>query len=622
MIYLTSLLTLILLGSHLCTSARAESMLALTKAGKPVCTVVLTDRAEPELLMTRAVQSIINIVQHWGGASLPVVTLKASAQNLPEGPAIVLTTLERLRKVAPEIETSTNAVMRVASLDEDGFACVPVESGGVLRIFVVSRTPRGVFNGAVYLRDFLIDGNKDNLYIQAENVVRTPQMKGRPVYLLTIWGNEDEYTARDWMTVFDSFARDGMDRVYFWLSGHFPSKRFPQTYKVDDVIKGVTYDSTKGSGIGTVEAQRRMIQYAHQMGLKFYLGGALGGWVGSMFLTHLDRDTLRTNSIGDTGSDDSEAALCPSNSRVRQALIQYYKEMFDVLPEADGLYIESADEMGECQCNLCRKPVDELGSKQFGQAQLSLVQEIMHGIWQDHPDARLAYTIGYRPHQKDSAYYEVIRQMNDERLEWMEARGSWEFPDPQGKPFPAAYFARKIMGWKYHDTKPLEQIVSDVHRMGREGWYGCISTFSPGFASGSFYRDIPFPTDQLPYLLTHLVHREMTWEPALTIEGIHKRVQRRFFGKEASEDLGKYLWELRELIRTASSKTWAITASREWGYLGCGQVSPEVLTQMDKIEQRVQQARSGASPKTLAGLDLMTRAINDIRRECREKKPG
>src|SRR2546425_518721 len=87
----------------------------------------------------------------------------------------------------------------------------------VCSVFVVGPTPRGVFNGAIYLREFLIDGLRDDLYVRQDTVVRSPRMGGRGVYLLTIWGNEAEYTAKDWQTVLDSFARDGMDRVYFWV---------------------------------------------------------------------------------------------------------------------------------------------------------------------------------------------------------------------------------------------------------------------------------------------------------------------------------------------------------------------------------------------------------------------
>jgi hypothetical protein len=287
--------------------------------------------------------------------------------------------------------------------------------------------------------------------------------------------------------------------------------------------------------------------------------------------------------------------------------------MFDALPEADGVYIESADEAGGCGCSVCNKPIDSFGSKQFGQSQLTLAQEIMQAIWRDHPHARLAYTIGYEPHKQDPAYYEVIRQMSDPRIEWMEARRSSSFPGPGGKPLPAAYFSRHLLSWRYHDLHPLEKLLEDIRLAGTEGWYGAISTFSPGFSTGSFYKDIPFPTDLLPYVLTHFLHREATWEPALSVEEARQRVQRRFFGREAPEQLGLDLWALREILRTSSRGTWGVT-NKLWQYLGKAKATPEAFDQADQIEKRVKQARATAGPKTLETLNLMTRAIDDLRK--------
>ncbi|UCD29974.1 MAG: hypothetical protein JSV03_05730 [Planctomycetota bacterium] len=585
----------------LCNQATIANMphetLSLTRNGEAVCQVVSVIDDKPEPLMRMAEKAITDTVKRWDGVKLPVLELGESSGKLPDKPAIVLATWRRLKKVVPEIETSNKTLLRVAFLDEQGFVCIPVTRGSITWMCVVSRSPRGVYNGAVYLRDFLIDGGPGNLKLELDTVVRTPQMPGRPVYLLTIWGEEDEYTADDYRSIFASLARDGATHVYFWLSGHFPSKKFPQTYK----ISNKNWDSTKDSGIGTLADQHRLIQDAHDLGIGFYLGGALGGWCGTYAITNREPGTMRTRSVAETGDDVSEWVLCPSSPRSRRTLIDYYKEMFDALPEADGLYIESADEYGECQCERCRVPVDKSGSRMFGQNQLSLIHEMMNEIWKDHPHARLAYTIGYSPHVNDPAYYEVIRQMSaDPRVEWMEARNSWEFPGPGGDPLPATYFSPRVMRWEYIDLRPLEQVVRNTMRVASSGMYGYIMTFSPGFSSGSFYHDIPYPTDSLPYILTHFVYREGTWLPAQTVEEMKKRVQRRFFGKEAPATLSDDLWVLREILRESAGK----------------KISVKNRESLSRIEKVVNQTRRGASLKTQAGLDLMSRAINDIRRFC------
>ncbi|HXK58845.1 MAG TPA: hypothetical protein PLP42_03030 [Acidobacteriota bacterium] len=586
----------------------AAVRLPLTKESQALVRFVTAGTESGRFLMDKARLVITDTVRRWSGVEL------AASTETGTNPAIVLATSDELDRLFPAV-ARTPAFLALQALDDHGFICHLVGQ----RYFIVGRTPRGIFNGAQYVADFLIDGPRSGLYLEARTIIRSPQMLGRPVYLLTIWGNEDEYTASDFARIFDSFARDGMDRIYFWASGHFPSKKFPQTYKVADSVEGKVYDATTESGFGSVDALRQITRQAHERGLKLYLGGALGGWTGTRFLTNLDRRTFKKGSVGDSGHDDSDWSLCPSLPQVRNALVAYWAEMFDAIPEADGLFIESADEMGGCNCSECSKPVDTLGSRQFGQAQLTLVLEIMNEIWRRHPRARLAYTVGYKPHSKDPAYYELIRKLNDPRLEWMEARGSWEMPGPEGQPWPAPYFSPRIMGWKYHDNRPLEQLVSDIQRMGKEGWYGAISTFSPGFSSGSFYREIPFPTHLLPYVLTHFLHREMTWEPAVTVDEALRRTQARFFGSEAPEFLGRDLWTLREMIRNSSRGVWTLAENGEWGFVGKCAAKPGDLDSLDPITRRIEKARQGAGPKTTEGLELMAGAVADLRSFCAQQ---
>jgi len=560
----------------------------LTEDGKPVFSIVTIGGAEPALLMQRAGDAIGQTVQRWAGVELPRVAVGEGA-DLPARSAIVLGTLDRLRRVAPEVETADPAVMGVAFMDEHAFAVVPIRFAGVPRLFVVARTASGVFNGATYVRDFLIDGPRCGLYLQAETVLRSPQMSGRAAYTLTIWGHEARYTAADWERIFDSFARDGFDRIYFWVSGHFPSRKYPQTYKCRDG----EWDTTEDSRIGTVPDLRRIIRYAHAMGLKIYHGGALGGWCGTGMLTNNAPGTMKT------GTGIAARSLCPSHPASRKALVESYKEIFDALPEADGVFIESADEWGECVCSECARPLDEFGSRQFGRAQLTLVQEIMREIWRDHPHARLCYTIGYAEHGKDPAYYEIVRQMSDPRIEWMEARDSWEFPGPRGTSLPASCFSRRVMRWRQYYGLPLADLVADADRAGRSGFYGLITAFEPGAGTGSYYTDIPYPTDILPYVLTGFVWREATWEPALNVDDMRKRVQRRFFGAEASRELAADLWMLRELIREQSGRK---------------EMAPQVEQTLSQIELRIRQAAPNAGPKTAESLALMTRAIDDTRK--------
>ena len=557
------------------------SWFAVTQGSEPACGIVTVFAGKPATLMTKSAELLSGTVRRWSGVSLPTAAVKAGSR-LPDGPSVVLATLDALRVSVPSLESSSGEIGRVACIDEQGFAMAQVDG----KVFVVSKTPRGVYNGAVYLTDFLLDGPKGALSIGGLPVVKTPQMPGRASYHLTIWGNEAEYTAKDWEGAIDSYARDGFDRVYFWVSGHFPSKKYPQTYKCRD--NG--WDTTEKSRIGTIKDLRAIMKRSQEMGLKFYLGGALGGWVGTMHLTNMQPGTMKT------GDDIAPNCLCPSHPASRKALVEYYKEVFDAFPEADGVYIEMADEWGECRCDMCGRPVDSLGSRQFGQSQLTLAQEIAREIWRDHPHARFALTVGYDEHKNDPAFYEVVRQMNDPRFEWMEARNSWEWPGPDGKPLPASYFTRQVMHWSQHYNLPLEHIIEDANRIAKSGYYGLATAYEPGFGSGSFYREIPFPVDVLPYALTGFVFREATWDPAISIEEMRSRVQRKFFGSDAPEQLGRDLWTMRELIRTAS---------------GTGKLSDAERVLLGEIEERTRKSESIACPKTLDGIALLKRAVRD-----------
>jgi hypothetical protein len=567
--------------------------LPLVTAGKSTCSLVVVSKGEPESILQLSTQPITETIQRWTGVELPAPRLIKTVGALPVENAIVFTTLDTLKAVAPDLVASHKELAQVTKLDEQGFACIPIKTRNNKHLLIVSQTPRGVYNGAVYLRDFCIDGDKQNLSAEFQPVVRSPKMGGRPAYTLTIWGEESKYTAADWDTEFKSFARDGFDRIYFWTSGHFPSKKFPQTYKREYVFEGKLYDTTKESKIGTVKDLNDIVDSAHKYGLKIYIGGGLGAWCGSLFLTDLEPETLK---IG-----PKEASLCPSNPKARKAIIDYYQEMFAAIPAADGLFIESADEIGECKCPQCSRPLDDLGSRQFGQAQVSICQEIMAGIWRDHPDARLAYTVGYQEHAKDVAYYELIKKLSkDPRFEWMEARKSWSFPGPGGESRPAAYFSDKVMRWNLYSGMKYEELIADANRVGADGMYGLSIDFSPGYLSGSFYKDIPFPTDILPHALTGFVYREITWEPSLTVAQMKERTQQRFFGKEAPKYLGDDVWTLREIIRSKSTRS---------------------TKRVNEIEERMKQATPNASPKTKEGLALMQRAIDDIRVYLPPRKP-
>ncbi len=576
--------TLVLAATVITFSCPAREPMLLTAVHSRACQVFTVAGDGSSALKDGAVQAVTGCVRRWSGMELPVVEIKAG-KRLPKGPGIVLATFDELRTVAPDVIRKSAEIANVKTTDEHGFAIAPVGD----KVFVVSRSARGVYNGAVYVRDFLIDGPADRLVLRAEPILREPAMKGRPAYTLSIWGNEAEYTAADWRSIFESYARDGIDRIYFWVSGHFPSTKYPQSYKCADG----QWDTTVNSRIGTIADQRAIIRHAHDLGMKIYLGGGMGGWCGTGLITNKKPGTMKT------GPGDASGSLCPSHPESRTALKEYYVEMFDALPEADGVFIELAEEWGECLCAECAQPIDKLGSKQFGRSLFTLAQAIAEEIRRKHPHAKFAFTVGYDEHAHDPAFYQMLRQMGDEHYEWMEARGRWEFAGPEGKDLPAAHFSRRVMKWKQWYNLPLETLVKESNQAARSDFYGMITSFEPGFASGSFYKSIPFPTDLLPYVLTGFACREMTWAPRLSLVELKQRARARFFGREAAPGLTDDFWALREIIRGSTGKK---------------PMSEARIRELTRISDTVEAAWPSASPKTREGLELMRKAIADTRK--------
>jgi hypothetical protein len=152
------------------------------------------------------------------------------------------------------------------------------------------------------------------------------------------------------------------------------------------------------------------------------------------------------------------------------------------------------------------------------------------------------------------------------------------------------------MKWKQWYNFSLDTLVAEANRAARSDFYGLITSFEPGFASGSFYKSIPFPTDLLPYVLTGFAYREMSWEPTLSLEELKQRVRRKFFGNDASPQLVEEMLSLRELMRQAASKRQLSSARRK---------------ELTRIGNVVESTWPAANPKTRAGLELMRKAIAD-----------
>ncbi|HOR27053.1 MAG TPA: hypothetical protein PLG73_03405 [Candidatus Sumerlaeota bacterium] len=611
---------------------RAEETLPLIANGEPSARIVLLD--PPSVCLDLAAGVITKTVERWsGGTVLPRERpTEAAAAPAPAGETtILLTTLTALRETYPELIQAHPALLRANFTDPHGFSLAAVDlPDGRRAMAVVSSTERGVLNGAHYLRDFLIDGSAGDLSLKTPSVVRSPQMLVRGTYCLAIYGVMPQYTVEDWRKVFEGFARDGMERVYFWVSGMFPSEKFPQTFD---------RDASQGTVIRETGQIREIIQAAHDVGLKLYLGSGVFAWSTVAYLGEGLEDAA---AVGVGG-------LCPENAEIRQRHMEYFLEMADALPEADGFFFELRDEHGECQCDECQVPVDSHGSKMYGEYLISFVQQFTEQLWRKHPTFGLCVNVGYDEHKDDPNFYAQITRMNDPRFEWLDCRWSWTFPTTLGERVPGVYISRRMIHWGPFYSRPLREMVEMTSKAAREGYIGYLPAYEPGYSTADFYsHEIPYPMDRLPYLLTGFVYRELTWEPIFAGEELQQRIHDRFFGQEAPLELADDLQDLRDwVVANAAainrfSQDWINYSAVRVPYPNLGeevakveqmepeyyegqatpllkqvktllQIRDEGLKRLAEIEANVEANRSDATPKTLETLDQMQRLIDDSR---------
>ena len=325
--------------------------------------------------------------------------------------------------------------------------------------------------------------------------------------------------------------------------------------------------------------------------------------------------------------------------------------------------LEIRDEHGECQCSDCQVKLDEFGSKSFGRAEITWLQELAREAWKRNPKLKLAWNIGYDEHDKDVAYYEQIRRMNDPRFEWVDCRvgldgkRAWVLPGPAGQPRPMAFLSRKLIHWDPFYTRSLNQLVLAAKRTADEGLYGYAPAFEPGFGSASYYSDqIPLPVDILPYNLTGFAFREVTWTPGISIDELKSRIQRRYFSPQAPKRLADDMVYLRQFsldhwleIRNFSKPRYHYAGERFEPLTLSGELKRvagiadekqrrdqqqklltslkklakvrEHIDRMAKIEVALDAAAIQATPKTLESLQIMRKMITDTGRLYQQAVP-
>ena len=525
-------------------------------------------------------ERIVRTAREVFGFELPVV--QGGAEIRLEGAVVVGT---------PE----SNPVLRevdVSGLSDGGFVVREVVGPRGRFLAVAARSVAGVFYGANYVADFALQSAGRGIVLQTAAVRRDSPIRLRGTYNLVCWGLAPRYTRQDWEKVIDAMAEDGMNFIYFWLSGIFKSKLYPESFIYPETP--LTNDDI-----------RQLIRHAHSRGVDFYLGTGVFAWFG------IDEIAKYHAEFRELGLPH----MSRTNAASRQAMKNYLHELYDEFPEAKGMWLEIADE-GEYACKdpFCQQPVDAFGSKQAGQVTPVFLKEFSAELWKKHPQAKLVWGLGYpEAHKWDVKYYDELRKnFRDPRYHFMEVRQNWELQDHEGILKPLRELSGNALHWDQYYRLSLREIGEKARRIYEDGLAGYAVAFEPGFNSHSvFGRSIPFPVDAIPYRLTRFAYREFTSEPTLTWPNFRKRLSDSFFGEGADPELTDLTLTLFEFMRTGP-----ITGSfRELTNPVDGSAYGRMLKpRLAAIEARLDRIEPGLGPRGKnVGVPLLRRAVRDLR---------
>lgn len=445
--------------------------------------------------------------------------------------------------------------------------------------------------------------------------------KIRGNYTLACWGEVFKYSADDWKTIIDAMADDEKNVIYFWLSGLFRSKKYPESF---------FYPQTRL----TDDDVREIIDYCHEKGVKFYLGYGVFAWFGIDKVAEAHPETVAKETGG----------MCPSNELARKINKEYGMEMLERYPKADGFFLEMRDEYGPCFCDTCQALVDEYGSKHYGQIELQWLREFTSEVWKIRPDAEFSVTIGYREkgsHTNDPMYYEGIKAMEDPRIFWLAVRDNYELPGEGGKNYPLNHFSKQMLHWMQYYSMTPEEIGAWIPKAHKAGAVGACPAFEPGFNSYSYYSyDVPFPVNVIPYRITRFAFQQFCKNPEMSFEDFQSVALGTFFDPGTDPAYVDYLLYLSELVQTACgsksvrlSRAWKAGWYREyvqkaadgeclsedeWATMAKAiefyrQLEAAHSERLDQIEEKVASLeKSGKNASTAA---LMQKAIDDTRYE-------
>ena len=496
----------------------------LAQPGDARCLVVTP--AQPAPLVRRGATELSRIISRDSGVQVQPSEWSARPHSVrPQKTIILLGTPQTSPLIAQFAKGPSGGLGDLPLLGTDGYVLQTLTHHGQRYLVIAGNSPRAVYYGAVYASEQVVlpdPSGSGAVVVAPTSLSRTPAMRQRAPYLLNLAGRGPEFELEDWKVVLDGLAREAHNRVYFWWQSLYKPRDFPDRRQLDGGIERIAM---------TNDDVNSLARYAHTLGMEFLIGGDAFGRSSAASFVQDHPETKAVNAVG----------MCPSHPTAQDLQLRFSLEMLEIVHEADGVWFAPRDEHGECHCDVCQRPVDQYGSKQYGQSEMTFLKNFCKALWPRRPRAQVAWLVElHKPskmHSADPAYFSRLREIDDPRLHWILGSGAWQLPGPRGSYLPAAYFSRNNIRRSKTYAASLETIRKDILLAAQRGFRGYATAFEPGFGVDYHGLSIPYPTDKLPYELTSYAFREFCWDPAQTMSQFRMRMRNRYCGPTGSLQL-------------------------------------------------------------------------------------
>lgn len=425
-----------------------------------------------------------------------------------------------------------------AELGDEGFRLVTFSCDLGRFVSIQAETPIGLKHGCQELAFFRTRATLENAVVDwPMDETRRPQFAYRGVYMLPCWAAWDSLAS--WERVLRFHSELTLNRNWFWLCGFPLLPEYGGQYA--------------GSDLACPGNVRRLIDLCHREGMKFLIGG---GW----FNWHHEQHSGGSMERG----------------------VQYYLDLLDLLPEADGLYLEPTGE-------------GVSAAETAWRAHMDAMQRLVRTALERNPQYEFALAIG---RFNTPAYRQILHALDDRRLYWW-----WCWGDPIRDGATAEH--PLVLRWHTVVT------MSEYHGSGAPpqpeelSLTGFATSYDPGMGYGNPWNgwgklgvDEPreFHPHTMPYFSHQYRFRERCWDVHQSESTFAARLARRLFDADVPGAAIGYYLRLAELCPHPALAPAAVLAEIETFVRRCaGQGTPRNRDTLLRMREALDGIRSCAA---------------------------